>query len=71
MAAQALLKDQSSVGGLQSPQPGKRLAFSVAKGDMVQILHSGQQLTKLHLFLSTQVCVELWGFVLSCGGWLH
>ena len=41
MAAQALLKHQSSVGGLQSPQLGKRLAFSIAKGDMVQILHSG------------------------------
>ena len=41
MAAQALLKDQSSVGGLQSPQLGKRLAFNIAKGDMVQILHSG------------------------------
>ena len=41
MAAQALLKAHSSVGGLQSPQLGKRLSFNIVNGEMVQILHSG------------------------------
>lgn len=40
MAAQALLKEKCSVGGLQSPQLGKRLQFSYVEGEMVQIFHS-------------------------------
>lgn len=41
VAAQTLLKEQRSVGGLQSPQLGTNLAFSIADGEIVQILHSG------------------------------
>lgn len=42
-AAQILLKENHEVvvGGLQSPQLGRKLAFDASFGDMVQILNSG------------------------------